>query len=271
MFERFTPRARRVIVLAQDSAREMSHPQIRPEHLLLALREGEGMASNAMAQSGVEILALRKRVAERITALPSARKADKVPFSPEAKKCLELSLREALALGHNYIGTEHIFLGVQGEAAQHGHTLDELLATRTDDVHERLKEMLKGATPAPPVRSPGLQIAMNAARQRAGQAPVTTGHLLAAIIDDAACQAGRALTSLGINREVVQTALDSVPVNQTSDAPPSPHSVTITIGSTTTVIGDLDFAAALEQLNAEQLREAIESAIRMANPDQAEG
>ncbi len=148
MFERFTPRARRAIVLAQDAARDMGHPQIKPEHLLVGLREGEGMASAAMSQVGVDGPALRLRVADASQAKPGATKLGKVPFSPEAKKALELSLRAALALGHNYIGTEHLFLGVQSGAESRGQSLDDLLAVNTGDVQTRLMEML-GARPRP--------------------------------------------------------------------------------------------------------------------------
>ncbi len=135
MFERFTDRARRVIVVAQDTARDMSHPQITPEHLLIALRQGEGVAAMAMTQSGVDTTRLRQRVADNLEHKPGAQKLDKIPFSPQAKKALELSLRQALALGHNYIGTEHLFLGVEREAEQRGQTLDGLLGVKSAEVH----------------------------------------------------------------------------------------------------------------------------------------
>jgi ATP-dependent Clp protease ATP-binding subunit ClpC len=271
MFERFTPRARRVIVLAQDAAREMGHPQIRPEHLLLALKDGEGMASAAIAQAGVDGAELRQKVADLVKAKPAARRLEKVPFSPEGKKALELSLRAVLALGHNYIGTEHLFLGVEQEAERRGQTLDGLLGVSTAEVHNRLMDMLGGTTGAPSMRSPALQSAMNLARHQAGQAAMTTGHMLAALVGDTDSHAGRALTSLGISGEAVQTALTRVPVADTSDATPSAQSVAITIGEITTVIGDADVAAALQQLNADQLRDAIKKAIDLAKPDQAAG
>jgi ATP-dependent Clp protease ATP-binding subunit ClpA len=229
------------------------------------------MASNAMANSGVDGATLRRRVTERIEGKTSARQVDRVPFSPEAKKALELSLRAALALGHNYIGTEHLFLGVQREAVQRNQTLDELLGVSTDDVHDRLMEMVGGATAAPPMRSPALQSAINRARPLAGQAPMTTGHLLAAMVGDTDSHAARALAALGLTSAAVHTALAGVPVADSSDATASAQSVTITIGETTTRIGDLDIAAALEQLSPDQLRDAIKKAIGLANPDQAAG
>ena len=266
MFERFTPRARRVVVLAQDAARDMGHPQIKPEHLLVALNAGEGIAANAMAQSGVDGAALRGRVGERTEGKPSARRVDKVPFSPEGKKALELSLRAALALGHNYIGTEHIFLGVKNEAERRGQSLDELLGVPAVDVHDRLMEMLDGRPPGPPSRSGALQSAMDSARRQAGQAPVTTGHLLAAIVNEADSQAARALTALGVTSETVYTALAGVPVAHTSDAPPPAQRVTISIGDTTTLVGDHDVAAALGALTPDQLRDAIKKAIGLVDP-----
>ncbi|MBM6698868.1 ATP-dependent Clp protease ATP-binding subunit [Bifidobacterium pullorum subsp. saeculare] len=112
MFERFTDRARRVIVLAQEEARSLQHNYIGTEHLLLGLiREGEGVAAKALASKGVELDATRKQVEEMIgkgNAAPNGH----IPFTPHARQVLELSLREALQLGHSYIGTEHILLGL---------------------------------------------------------------------------------------------------------------------------------------------------------------
>ena len=112
MFERFTDRARRVIVLAQEEARALQHNYIGTEHLLLGLiREGEGIAAKALTAKGVSLDDTRKQVEEMIgkgTAAPNGH----IPFTPHAKQVLELSLREALQLGHSYIGTEHILLGL---------------------------------------------------------------------------------------------------------------------------------------------------------------
>jgi len=271
MFERFTPRARRVLVVAQDAAREMGHSQIKPEHLLLALTEGEGMAANAMAQTGVDGAALRQRVSQRSQATSAGRKLEKVPFSPEAKKVLELSLREALQLGHNYIGTEHIFLGVQREAQKRDQTLDDLLGVNTTEVHNRLMELLAGTSAAAAIRSPALRSAMDAARHQAGASPMTTGHLVAAMVGDTDSHAARALTALGISSEALRAALADVPVAGTSDATLSTQSVAITIGQTTILIDEPDVAAALERLSADQLRDAIKKAIGLTHPDQITG
>ncbi|BDR54916.1 ATP-dependent Clp protease ATP-binding subunit ClpC [Bombiscardovia apis] len=112
MFERFTDRARRVIVLAQEEARALQHNYIGTEHLLLGLiREGDGVAAKALAAKGVELDATRKQVEEMI-GKGNAAPTGHIPFTPHAKQVLELSLREALQLGHSYIGTEHILLGL---------------------------------------------------------------------------------------------------------------------------------------------------------------
>lgn len=112
MFERFTDRARRVIVLAQEEARSLKHNYIGTEHLLLGLiREGEGVAAKALASKGVELDATRQQVEEMI-GKGSAAPTGHIPFTPHARQVLELSLREALQLGHSYIGTEHVLLGL---------------------------------------------------------------------------------------------------------------------------------------------------------------
>lgn len=122
MFERFTDRARRVVVLAQEEARMLNHNYIGTEHILLGLiHEGEGVAAKALESLGISLDSVREQVQESIGQGPQA-PSGHIPFTPRAKKVLELSLREALQLGHNYIGTEHILLGLiregEGVAAQ---------------------------------------------------------------------------------------------------------------------------------------------------------
>jgi ATP-dependent Clp protease ATP-binding subunit ClpA len=122
VFERFTDRARRVVVLAQEEARLLNHNYIGTEHILLGLiHEGEGVAAKALESLGISLEAVRAQVEEIIGQGQSA-PTGHIPFTPRAKKVLELSLREALQLGHNYIGTEHILLGLiregEGVAAQ---------------------------------------------------------------------------------------------------------------------------------------------------------
>jgi ATP-dependent Clp protease ATP-binding subunit ClpC len=122
LFERFTDRARRVLVLAQEEARLLNHSFIGTEHILLGLiHEGEGLAAKALESLGISLEAVREKVEETIGPAGTA-PTGSPPFTPRAKKVLELSLREALQLGHNYIGTEHMLLGLvregEGVAAQ---------------------------------------------------------------------------------------------------------------------------------------------------------
>ncbi len=112
MFERFTEGARRVVVLAQEEARLLNHNYIGTEHLLLGLvHEGDGIGARALEALGISLDTVRGRVEEIIGQGVTA-PSGQIPFTPRAKKVLELSLREALQFGHNYIGTEHILLGL---------------------------------------------------------------------------------------------------------------------------------------------------------------
>ena len=122
MFERFTDRARRVVVLAQEEARTLNHNYIGTEHILLGLiHEGEGVAARALKSLGISLQAVRQQV-EEIIGQGQQPLSGHFPFTPRAKKVLELAWREAQQLGHNYIGTEHILLGLihegEGVAAQ---------------------------------------------------------------------------------------------------------------------------------------------------------
>jgi ATP-dependent Clp protease ATP-binding subunit ClpC len=123
VFERFTDRARRVVVLAQEESRLLNHDYIGTEHLLLGLiREGEGVAAQVLESMDISLAVVRQQVEEIIGRGGKAGPTGHIPFTPRAKKVMELSLREALRLGHNYIGTEHILLGLiregEGVAAQ---------------------------------------------------------------------------------------------------------------------------------------------------------
>ena len=112
MFERFTDRARRVVVLAQEEARMLNHNYIGTEHLLLGLvHEGEGIAARALESLGITLNSVREQVQDIIGPGANA-PSGHIPFTPRAKKVLELSMREAIQLNHGYIGTEHILLGM---------------------------------------------------------------------------------------------------------------------------------------------------------------
>jgi len=144
VFERFTDRARRVLVLAQEEARLLNHSFIGTEHILLGLiHEGDGLAAKALEALHISLEAVRERVEETIGPAGSA-PTGSPPFTPRAKKVLELSLREALQLGHNYIGTEHMLLGLvregEGVAAQVLRSLGADLAAVRQQVIQLLSD-----------------------------------------------------------------------------------------------------------------------------------
>lgn len=116
MFERFTERSRQVMVLAQEEARTLSHDYIGTEHLLLGLlREEEGLAARVLDNLGIAVERTRAQIV-RIVGPGEGARRDQIPFTPRAKKVCDLAVREALALGHNYIGTEHLLLGLVRES-----------------------------------------------------------------------------------------------------------------------------------------------------------
>ena len=155
MFERFTDRARRVVVLAQEEARLLDHNYIGTEHILLGLlHEGTGVAARALEVCDVSLDETRTRVLEVIGTGQTA-PSGHIPFTPRAKKVLELSLREALQLGHNYIGTEHILLGLVREGE--GVAAQVLVSMGLDltQVRAVVVDLLEGNTPDAPPRMPG--------------------------------------------------------------------------------------------------------------------
>jgi ATP-dependent Clp protease ATP-binding subunit ClpC len=124
VFERFTDRSRRVLVLAQEEARELNHGFIGTEHLLLGLiGEGRGIAAKALESLGMSLAPVRQKIEEAVGPMSGMVPGDLPPFTPRAKKVLELSLREALQLGHSYIGTEHLLLGLVREGEGVGATI----------------------------------------------------------------------------------------------------------------------------------------------------
>ena len=152
MFEKFTDKARRVVVLAQEEAKLLNHSYIGTEHILLGLiHEGEGVAAKALEAMGISLDAVREQVQEMLGQGQSA-PTGHIPFTPRAKKVLELSLREALQLGHSYIGTEHLLLGLiregEGVAAQ---VLTKLGAD-TNRVRQQVTQLLTGFQGKDPVQ-----------------------------------------------------------------------------------------------------------------------
>ena len=164
MFERFTDRARRVVVVAQEEARLLKHSYIGTEHLLVALvYEDEGVAAKALGQLGISLDAVRAEVREIVGQGDSA-PSGHVPFTPRAKKVLELSLREALELGHNYIGTEHMLLGLVREGEGVAAMVLAKLGADLSRVREQVIQLLAAEAGTDPQtvterRSPRAQLA----------------------------------------------------------------------------------------------------------------
>lgn len=143
MFERFTDRARRVVVLAQEEARLLNHPYIGTEHILLGfLREGQGLGYQALLRHGISSDTAREQVREIIGEGVEA-PVGHIPFTPRAKKIFELSLREALQLRHNYIGTEHLLLGLVREGGGVGAQVLARMGLELAPLRETVLELIK--------------------------------------------------------------------------------------------------------------------------------
>jgi ATP-dependent Clp protease ATP-binding subunit ClpA len=245
MFERFTNRARHVVVLAQEEARRLQHNYIGTEHVLLGLLgEPDGLAGRALEGLGMSLEAARHEVTAIIgtgTAAPSGH----IPFTPRAKKTLELSLREALQLQHNYIGTEHILLGLisegEGVAAQvlkqhadlaaiRAAVLDLLPAAGAEAARARRWLRRPAAAgpgeaggPAEPTvlnATPAGDTILGEAARLAGSQPVGSHHLLLAALADPDTAAARALAALGVDLDQAKATLRGADVTGTSDEPP---------------------------------------------------
>jgi ATP-dependent Clp protease ATP-binding subunit ClpA len=230
MFERFTSRARHAVVLAQEEARRLDHKSIGTEHVLLGLLgEPEATAGRVLGQLGITLPAARADV-EGLVGRGDGAPGGHIPFTPQAKKVLELSLREALALGHNYIGTEHILLGLvrEGEGAAvavlaqrgaTGPTIRALVQTAVSRAGAG-----SSAIDAPAVeadrRTEGAEAVIAAARQLAGSGPMGSHHLLQAmtLVDDSL--ASGALVALGVAPDALAATIDDLGTTGTSDLSP---------------------------------------------------
>jgi ATP-dependent Clp protease ATP-binding subunit ClpA len=228
MFERFTDRARRVLVLAQDEARALEHDFLGTEHLLLGLiKEGEGVGCKALLELGTSYGALRDRVTEIITPGVPGTASGAPPFTPRSKKVLELAMKEALELNHNYIGTEHLLLGLIREGAGVGAQV--LVASGLDlsTVRKKVIELLQGyaaKNPSAPTRTtPAGGMLQTRAKALAGTEGVGSHHYLLAILEDDGSLGARVLSSLGVTPEAVATRIKEIGVGGTTDeAPPEP-------------------------------------------------
>jgi ATP-dependent Clp protease ATP-binding subunit ClpC len=238
MFERFTTRARHSVVLAQDEARDLQHNYIGTEHLLLGLLgEPDGVAGRALSRFGLTLATAREQVAASVKPGKQAIQGH-IPFTPRAKKVLELALREALSLHHNYIGTEHILLGLirEGDGVgaqvirdQCGDPLAVRLAvldlvpagTPTD---ERRWLRWRRATPTPSGIEPetlqtsgAVDASLEEAARLAGAEPVGSHHLLLATLADPNSTAARVLATFGVDLDQARDALRDADVTGTSD------------------------------------------------------
>ena len=215
MFERFTDRARRVVVLAQEEARMLNHNYIGTEHILLGLiHEGEGVAAKALESLGISLEGVRDQV-EEIIGQGQTAPAGHIPFTPRAKKVLELSLREALQLGHNYIGTEHILLGLiregEGVAAQ----VLQKLGADLNRVRQQVEEIIgqgqqapSGHIPFTPRAKKVLELSLREALQL-GHNYIGTEHILLGLIREGEGVAAQVLQKLGadlnrVRQQVIQ-------------------------------------------------------------------
>jgi ATP-dependent Clp protease ATP-binding subunit ClpC len=179
VFERFTDRARRAVVLAQEEARLLNHNYIGTEHLLLGLvREHDGVAGKALASLDVSIEAVRRQV-EEIIGQGQAAPTHHIPFTPRAKKVLEQSLREALQLGHNYIGTEHILLGLIREGEGVATQVLVNLGANLNRVRQTVIQLLSGYTAGKGETTPGGE------SEEIGVSPETIGASVEMVADDA--------------------------------------------------------------------------------------
>jgi ATP-dependent Clp protease ATP-binding subunit ClpA len=247
MFERFTNRARHVVVLAQEEARQLQHNYIGTEHILLGLLgEPDGLAFRALERFGMSLDGAQEDV-KAIVGTGKSAPSGHIPFTPRAKKTLELALREALQLHHNYIGTEHILLGVirEGEGVgaqvlkQHAADLAtiraavlELQSTMPTEWARRTRWLRRplpvpgSVEPADQSKSTELQTtpaadrSLSEAARLAGSQPVGSHHLLLAALGDPDTAAARALAALGVDLDHARQALRSAEVTGTSDEPP---------------------------------------------------
>jgi ATP-dependent Clp protease ATP-binding subunit ClpA len=245
MFERFTNRARHAVVLAQEEARRLQHNYIGTEHVLLGLLgEPEGYAARALERFGVTLDGMREEV-RAIVGTGSGKPSGHIPFTPRAKKTLELALREALQLHHNYIGTEHVLLGVirEGEGVgaqvlrQHGDLLAiraavlDLLPTRSEAARGRRMWLRRRSSGEPPEAghpagetelrtTPAADTSLSEAAKLAGAQPVGSHHLLLAALADPNSAAAKALSALGLDLDQAREALRGADVTGTSDEQP---------------------------------------------------
>jgi len=221
MFERFSGQARHVVVSAQEEARELDHNYIGTEHLLLGLLTSDSLASASLNALGYTHDNVRDEVEEMI-GRGKATPGGHIPFTPRAKKVLELSLREALQLKHNYIGTEHILLGLlregEGVAAQilaDKHSLDRIRGEVLARIESPAPREAHGAG-----RTPAAHDVLALATELAGEGPVGSHHILAAILEQPDSAAAKVLSDSGTDLDQVAAKLNEISTQDTADDTP---------------------------------------------------
>jgi ATP-dependent Clp protease ATP-binding subunit ClpA len=273
MFERFTDRARRVLVLAQDEARALEHNFLGTEHLLLGLiKEGEGVGAKALEELGTTHDRLRRRIADVVTPGAPGTASGAPPFTPRSKQVLELALKEALQLGHNYIGTEHLLLGLVREGS--GVAAQVLVAEGLDlsTVRAKVIELLLGyaaKNPQAAVRTtPAGTLLSTRAKALAGTEAVGSHHYVLAVLEDPGSLGARILTSFGVTREAVEARVREIGTAGTTDEVPKDPMPPIRIRLGEGMSLQIDDAALLERLRqnveagkAEGLGEAVKGAL----------
>jgi ATP-dependent Clp protease ATP-binding subunit ClpA len=299
VFERFTDRARRVVVLAQEEARVLNHNYIGTEHILLGLiHEGNGIAARALEALGVEATTVRQQV-EEIIGRSDTPPSGHIPFTPRAKKVLELSLREALALNHNYIGTEHILLGLIKEGEGVGAQVLTRLGADLERVRAQVLELLSGyageeppaprrrlfrRTPEPMISNiPGMGevlepelglerladdslravLAARAEARRTGHAEVEPEHLLVGLLAVETDPGARRLAAMGVSLDALVEVLRGVAQPSQTPVPPVPPLA----AATWRVLADAAGQTRAEPVDTDALLDALQAqstAVRLA-------
>jgi ATP-dependent Clp protease ATP-binding subunit ClpA len=227
MFQRFTDEARRTVVLAQDEARRLQHNYIGTEHVLLGLLGiPESTACRALRRLELNEEAVRGDI-EKLVGTGTQSPSGHIPFTPRAKKVLELSLREALKLSHNYISTGHILLAIIREGEGAGAQVLHKRLGDLDKVRTAVRAEI-GSTPEEPrpsgfptsARTPAAEGVLKLAEKLAAGAPVGSHHLLEALARSHQSMAGMVLSGLGVDPDKIAAKLDTIEPEVTSDVTP---------------------------------------------------
>ena len=258
MFERFSGQARHVVVSAQEEARELDHNYIGTEHLLLGLLTSDSLASASLNALGYTRDGVQAKVVANV-GRGKASPGGHIPFTPRAKKVLELSLREAMQLKHNYIGTEHILLGLlregEGMAAQilaDKHPLDRIRGEVLTRIESPAPREVHGAG-----RTPAAHEVLALAAELAGDGPVGSHHILEAMLQQPDSAAAKVLRDAGIDLDQLAGKLDQVDIEDTTDDTPTQAAarqleLSVTDQTVTVVLRDpasLELGKQIVQLN----------------------